>query len=506
MGLLYIAGTLERAGHEVRVLDLLVTRSEKKVVAKAISDFNPAMVGITSVTMNWPEASEILKWVKEIDPSIKTVAGGPHVTFTWQEIGQNEPWVDYVVLGEGEETVIELTDRMFSKGGAFDIAGLAWRENGAMKAGARREFIKDLDSLPKPSRHLFPLARYRLMGVDGGVSTGRGCPFDCIFCVGSRMVGHKARLRSPKAVVDEIEDIVKMGFRDVAFSDDHFGMKRSHAIAVCDEIIGRKLDVNLSIFIRADAAEPELLAKMRAAGCSWMLYGAESGVQKIVDLTKKKTDLNMLREKVKLALSMGFKVQVTFIVGLPGETRETIKQTFDYAVGLGTFFGMHVLAPLPGSELFERADELGLKIFHHDWKLFDANHVVSETEGISAAEIEKFASDFDNAFSRMDEIETEAWKRGELSGQDIERVESRKHRAFFWALMGNGFFDSEMCGVDVSEHPDYMKALLKRAQDAAKTDEWETEKWIAFALKTGDLFIEENGNIRKFAISDRIYV
>ena len=108
MGILYIGAALENAGHDVRVLDLLVSRCDKKAVQKALEDFVPEMVGITSVTMNWPEASRILSWVKDTDAGIKTVAGGPHVTFTWKEIGETAPWIDYLVLGEGDPLAVAL--------------------------------------------------------------------------------------------------------------------------------------------------------------------------------------------------------------------------------------------------------------------------------------------------------------------------------------------------------------------------------------------------------------
>jgi len=504
MGLLYVAGALEEDGHDVRVLDLLVSRSDREAVQKALKDFDPAMVGVTSVTMNWPDASEILRWLKEADPGIPTVAGGPHATFTWEDIGRSEEWVDYVVLGEGERTVVELARAVEKDGRAKNVAGLAWRESGAMRKGSSRELIPDLDDLPKPARHLFPLSRYRAMWVDGGLTTGRGCPHRCTFCVGPKMVGRKARLRSPLAVVDEIEELVNSGFRHIAFSDDHFGMKRSHAFAVCDEIISRGLDIDLSIFIRADAAEPELLDKMRQAGCNKILYGAESGVQEIVDRIRKKTDLEMLKKKVKLALDMDYQVQVTFILGLPGETDDTVRQSFEYARSLGAFYGMHILAPLPGSEIYENAQELGIKILHRDWSLFDANHIVTETEGLSVAQLKKAMAEYDNAIERLRAMEKDAWQKGELEGESLARMERHSCSSFFWTLLRNGFFDGEDCLIDVAGRLNPSDTLIKRAAARAQFEEWEAAKWINRAMDSGDLVMIEEGPQTRFAFSEDV--
>jgi len=505
MGLLYVGGALEEAGHDVKVLDLLVSRFDRDAVLEALEDFDPALVGTTSVTMNWPEASRILRWVKETAPWIATVAGGPHATFTWEDIGSLEPWVDYVVLREGEKTAVELARAVEMGAPAENTPGLAWRQNGVMKAGPNREFEPDLDSLPKPARHLFPLSRYRLMGVEGGLTTGRGCPHRCMFCVGPKMVGRKARLRSPTAVVDEMEELLELGFKHIAFSDDHFGMNRSHAIAVCDEIISRNMDIELSIFIRADAAEPVLLEKMRRAGCSKILYGAESGVQEIVDRIRKKTDLEMLRRKVKLALEMDFQVQVTFILGLPGETPETVQQTFEYARSLGTFFGMHVLAPLPGSEIFERASELGMRILHRDWSLYDANHVVTETEGLTAGELEKIVGEIEGLFTKVEAMEAAAWRRGELVGESLDRFESRRCKSFYWEMLRNGFFDGPDCRIEVAGCEAPLDALIKKAANRAETDEREAGKWIRSALDSGDLMMVEEGTEVRLTFEETTY-
>jgi len=489
MGLQYIGGALLGAGVEVRVLDLLVRRSEPDVLLEAIHEFQPDIVGTSAVTMNWLEASQILRWAKQANPNILTVAGGPHVSFTWEEIGQKDPWVDYLVLGEGEKTIVEFVKEIEKQGYARQIAGLVWREGGDFKRGPQRELESNIDALPKPARHLFPLWRYRTIGTGIGITTSRGCPFSCIFCVGPKMVGRKPRLVPPSVVVDEIEEVMRAGFRRIAFSDDHFGMKRSHAMAVCDEIIARGLDIDLSVFIRADSAEPELLERMRKAGCTYIHFGAESGVQEIVDRVKKKVSLELIKERVHLALSMGFQLQVSMILGLPGETPETIEQTFEYARGLGSFVGIHILSPLPGSEVFERAEEYGIRILHRDWSRYDANHVVTETTGLSASKFEEIARQTEEKFHRLDEMETKAFQRGELSPSRLASYEHRRRGAFFYGLLKQGFFDDEDYWVDTTEDGACFDALTERAAHDANCEKADAKRWLRGAIDAGDLIM-----------------
>lgn len=503
MGLLYIGAVLEEAGHQVKVLDLLVSKPTPERIRGAIEEFDPSIVGTTSVTMNYPEASAILKFVKEMNPEIITVVGGPHVTFCWEEIGKTENWIDIVVLGEGEKTVWELTAVLENKADLSQVAGIAWRKdggNGFVNNGPR-SLISNLDSLPMPARHLFQLSRYRLLRMDAGMSTGRGCPFSCIFCVGPKMVGRKPRVRAPKNVVDELEDVMKMGFKSIAFSDDHFAMNRKHAFAVCDEIIARGLKPVLNIFVRADSVDEEILAKMYEAGCRRVLFGVESGVQEIVNTIKKKQDLKMVKEKIALTKSMGIDVQASFILGLPGESAQTIEQTFEYAKSLKTFFGMHILAPLPGSEIYERAEEFGLTIHHRDWAKYDANRAVASTKTLPAEELNKIAEYYDSIFEKLAQWDNDAYKKGLLSPADRERIERRRAQAFFWSVLRENTIE-DFVPAQNGDNP--LPALRELAEIASKQTGFESEEafqWLKSALDDGEIEWKN----RRFMISNKIY-
>jgi anaerobic magnesium-protoporphyrin IX monomethyl ester cyclase len=382
MGLLYIAAVLEQQDYEVDVLDLLVSRYTKDKIRRKLEQYQPDVVGVTCVTMNYPTASDILKYCKSVNPDIVTVIGGPHVTFAPVETLNEAPWIDIVVMGEGELTLLDIVS-----GKKRDyIDGIAYRSDG-VKVNAQRPLIEDLDALPLPARHLFPTSRYHALASHCSLITGRGCPFNCIFCVGSKMGGRRARFRDPKLVVDEIEHGLALGFDEVNLEDDLFTLNHKHLHAICDDIIARGLKFKWSVFARVDTVNPEVLQKLRKAGCDWLCYGIESGNQQILDIVKKKITLDMIRESVKMAKDAGVNVLASFILGLPGETKETLIQTMEFARELDTHYGFHVLAPFPGTEVREKADEYGLEILTSDWAKYDANRPVSRTEGAAPEDI-----------------------------------------------------------------------------------------------------------------------
>lgn len=450
MGLLYVGGVLEHEGHEVKVLDLLVSKYSKEKIARKLDQYQPHVVGVTSVTMNYPVASEILKYCKSVDDAITTIIGGPHVTFAPVETLNEAPWIDIVVRGEGEQTVLDIV----SGKPLEDIAGIAYRSDG-IRVAKERGLIENLDGLPPPARHLFPLSRYHALAAHCSLITGRGCPFNCVFCVGSRMGGRRARFRNPKLVVDEIEQGLALGFEEVNLEDDLFTLNHRHLNAICDEIIGRGLRFKWSAFARVDTVNPEVLRKLKDAGCDWLCYGVESGNQEILDKVKKKITLEKIRESVKLAKDAGVNVLASFILGLPGETKETMMQTVQFAQELQTYYGFHVMAPFPGTEVREKAEEYGVQILTDDWSKYDANRPVTRTPGASPEDILEVL----HKYYRGIRITPD-----EPARKDLEQAEAKTRTPLAWALLHSdvvetiGSVDSE--GDPVEGLADRIAELL----------------------------------------------
>jgi len=420
MGLSYLGSVLERSGHEVRLLDLLVSRYSKEKIKNKIEEYQPDIVGVTSVTLNYPIASDILKYTKSVDKDIITIIGGPHVTFAPVETLTEAPWIDVVVKGEGEMTMLDLVNGKK----LADIDGIAYRDKAnGIKQTRERRLIEDLDELPPPAKHLFPLSRYHALDVHASILTGRGCPFNCIFCVGSKMGGRRVRYRNPKLIIDEVEQALASGFREVNFEDDHLTLNHKHLNALCDEIIARGLKFNWSAFSRVDTVNSEILHKMKQAGCTWLLYGVESGNQEILDTIKKKITLQKVKDAVAMAKEEDIGILASFIVGLPGETVETMRQSMEFAQGLGASYGFHVLSPFPGTEVREKAAEYGIEILTNDWTKYDCNRPVTRTKGASPEQINDFLHEYFEALNRyLAALEKERREAKGESGEPKKRI------------------------------------------------------------------------------------
>ena len=478
MGIAYIAGVLEHTGNEVQILDLLVSKYSEEKISRKLEEYQPDIVGVTSVTMNYPIASEILKVCKGVDKDIITVIGGPHVTFSAVETLNEAPWIDIVVRREGEQTMLDIVNGKKLE----DIAGIAFRSDG-IKLTGERDLIYDLDELPLPARHLFPLSRYHALDVHASIIAGRGCPYNCIFCVGSKMGGRKARYRDPKLIADEIEQVLAYGFKEVNFEDDLLTLNHRHVHALCDEIIARGLKFNWSVFSRVDTVNPELLRRMKEAGCTWMLYGVESGNQQILDTVKKKITLEKIKEGVRLGKEAGIKIMASFIIGLPGETEETLNETVKFALELDTTWGFNVLSPFPGTEVREKADEYGIEILTSDWSKYDANTAVTRTEGAGPEEIAGALSRYNQG---LELYLTDLERESKLDY--IEAMRSISSSPLAWTLLQSDVIESlgelEIEGDAVEDLASRLEKIVPFIHDEISEN---VKQWVDGGLLNYDL-------------------
>ena len=426
MGMAYVAAALRREGKEVQVEDYLVSQYSEEKLRRKIAEFEPDIVGTNSVTLNFPGASAILRDVKKINDNILTIIGGPHVTFTAEGTLNESPWIDIVARGESDYTLVDIVNGMPLK----DVQGISFKENGEIVSNPLRPWIENLDELAEPARDLFPISKYRALGDECGIASSRGCPYSCAFCVGYKMVGRKGRFRNPKLVVDEIERILDLGFGRINIVDDLLTAKKAHVYAICDEIIERKIKVPWSAYTRVDTIDKELYTRMREAGCYYVLYGVESGSQKILDNVHKKITPEKVVWAINLATECGIKSIASFIIGLPGETRETLAETVAFAKSLNTHYGFHLLAPFPGTEVRERAEEFGMRILTNDWEKYDANGAIVEYDECSAEDLlkvdQQYREDVQAYIDKVEELqrqgkafEYEDWRQKSLHRNHI---------------------------------------------------------------------------------------
>ena len=362
LGVCYVAAAFEQAGAEVKIFDYVVSGYSKEKLQKAMEDFKPHVVGSTSVTMSFPQAAVIITDAKEIDPSVVTIMGGPHVSFWARETLEEFPAVDCIVVGEGEQTIAEITPLLAQGQTLENVPGLILRHKGEIINTGHRDFIQDLDALPMPARHLLPLSRYKALGFPVSIITSRGCPNQCIFCLGRRMVGHKVRYRSTAKVVDEIQALLDMGFNRINVADDLFTSNKKRVREVCNEIKKRGLKFGWSAFSRVNTVDKETFALMRETGCDCVSFGIESGNQEMLKRVKKGITLEQARKAIAVCKEVDILAHASFMVGLPGETHETMADSERFAKSLGAIYGYHFLAPFPGTTVMENIEEYDLEV------------------------------------------------------------------------------------------------------------------------------------------------
>jgi len=395
LGVSYVAAAFLAAGAEVRIFDYIVRRYTAAKLHAELEAFRPDVVGATSVTMNFPQAAAILAEVKRVRPEALTVMGGPHVSFTAADTLQRHPGIDLIVMGEGEATISALVEADFREDLLPGIKGIAFRKSGQIAVNELRDFIPDLDALPMPARHLLPLSRYRALGYPISIITGRGCPYECIFCQGRRMVGKKIRQRSASRVVDEIAAIMSYGIERINIADDLFVTDKKKVREVCGEIQRRGLRLTWSAFARVNTVDRETLEIMRDTGCDSVSFGVESGNPEMLRRIKKKITLDQVRRAVKLCNEVGILAHTSFVVGLPGESPQTLADTKKFASSLGSLYGYHILAPFPGTTVREQVEEYDLDILTDDWTQYDANRAITRTSQLSPADIDAFVGEFE---------------------------------------------------------------------------------------------------------------
>lgn len=376
LGILYIAAYLEQnSNHKVEILDAQVERLGYPELEKVIRSKNPDVVGITAMTFTLIDVIKTIEVVKRINKEIKIVLGGPHVhLFPEETIAFDN--VDYLVLGEGEETFKELLDCLDDNKKLRNVLGIVFKDNGEIVKTAVRETIKDLDQLPFPARHLTPYEKYSSLLTKGDIVTttftSRGCPFKCSFCDRPHL-GKVFRSRSAENVVDELEECTKMGIREFLVYDDTFTVNKKRVIDICNGIIERKLDIGWDIRARVDTINEELISHLKKAGCQGIHYGIEAGTERILKVLNKGITLEKAQQVFDLTRKYKIPILAYFMIGSPSETLDDIKTTFNVIKKLNPdYVHMTILTPFPGTKIYFEGMERGI-IEKDYWKEFAKN-------------------------------------------------------------------------------------------------------------------------------------
>jgi len=361
LGLLYIAAVLESKGFSSKVLDMRFNGMDQKKLDEMLDHMKPDLVGITSMTSNFPAAEYIAKFVKLRCPESLVVMGGVHATFMHREILAETPEADIIVRYEGEFTMAELAATLENGRSLKEVNGISFRDEGRVISNPDRERIEDLDCLPFPAHHLLePKIKKYFMYTSPPVLTTRGCPFSCIYCSTMAFHGRKYRTRSVTNVVLELEYLIDHYKVDkVSFIDDNFTMQPIRVFALCQEMKKRGLSIKWGCNARVDQVNEEILKVMKEAGCRDVFCGIESVSQRALDIVKKGYRVQQARDAVKMAEKLGIRTHCSFVLGLPGESKQTLKrmvQFVDETKPSGRALP-NLLKIFPGTELSKRKEE-----------------------------------------------------------------------------------------------------------------------------------------------------
>ena len=400
LGLAYIAAVLEKAGYEVGIIDAKVEKLSFEAIIKRVADFKPQIIGLSSST---PDFCVTVALAKQIRASgdYTIIVGGKHVSALPEETLAEECF-DYGVVGEGEETALELVNAILRKDtqALKSIKGIVFRSGSERIRTPRRPYIEDLDTLPFPARHLLPpLTQYQYLYYKAlplaTILTSRGCLYQCTFC-DRAVFGNKMRVRSITNIVDEMQMLVRdYGVKVINIPDDLFTLNPQRVEDFCRQLLARNLKISWSCLSRVDLVNPDMLKIMQKAGC-WMIgYGIESGNQRILDTIKKNITLETIKQALRWTRQLNIRTLGFFMLGLPGDSEETIRQTLRFSRSLPldriVFF---ITQPYPGSELYQTANREG-KInkevsyrYYHNYFFPEKLSYISE--GLSAQMLKRY--------------------------------------------------------------------------------------------------------------------
>jgi anaerobic magnesium-protoporphyrin IX monomethyl ester cyclase len=391
VGIAYLGAVLEKAGYTVNVIDCQALKLTYAEFESEIAKHKPKMIGLTSTTLTYKSALKIIEIAKRVHPESLTVLGGCHATF-WDDKALEEcKALDMVVRREGEYTVLEIMNKLKENKPINDVLGTTFRNNGEIIRTAERPTITNLDELPFPAYHLFPLQAFERAGrIIFPVLASRGCVYCCDFCTAVRMFGRKHRVRSPKSVVDEMEYVVKKyGAKQFSFYDDLFTLDEAWVTEISRDIRRRKLNVTWDCETRLDMISKELLLEMRKGGCNTIWFSLESGNQRVLDAMGKGFKIEQTLRAFKWAQEIGMMTIANVVLGFPGETVESAWETVKFVKKVGPDdVGYNIATPYPGTAMYEQVKKNGW-LKDYDFDSYDTATPTFETPTLSMKDLQE---------------------------------------------------------------------------------------------------------------------
>ncbi|MEE9229138.1 MAG: radical SAM protein [Acidobacteriota bacterium] len=378
LGIMSLSAVLKGAGHECVMFDQANPETPNKVILEEIRRQKPALVGLSFLsTTSYPYAKILARQIRAVDSKVKIAFGGVFVTLNAPQVKLQCPEVDFVCRGDGEDLILELLERLDAPD---TVIGVTWAErNGRVRHNPNRPLTRDLDRWPLPDRESLPLDFIESMPLDvpavlsldryTTMQTSRGCPWPCVFCDIPIFNEGKWRARSPERVVEELKQLENDGYGAIFFVDDHFLLQPKRIGAICEGINNNNLTLQWGCEGRVDSKCMELFPAMAKANCRTLMFGIESGSQRILDRLKKEQTIEEIETAVNNAKKAGIEiVHGFFVVGSPDETEEDMRKTFRFASRLRIdSFGFNRLCVYRGTPLWSEYVQRGLVDDAQDW-------------------------------------------------------------------------------------------------------------------------------------------
>ncbi len=386
IGIMSLSAVLKRAGHECFMFDQANPETPNEVIIEEIHRLQPVLVGLSFLsTTSYPYAKILARQIRAADAHVRLAFGGVFATLNAQLIKLQCPEVDFVCRGDGEQLILDLMEHLDDP---EDVGGLTWAKDGHVMHNPNRTMERNLDQWPFPDRDSLPLDFVEAMPLDvpavlsmerfTSMQTSRGCPWPCVFCDIPIFNEGKWRSRSPQHVVDEFTHLQQLGYGAVAFVDDHFLLQPKRIAAICKGINDRGIAIHWSCEGRVDSVAQHLFPAMAKAHCRTVMFGIESGSQKVLDRLKKEQTLAEVETAVMNAKQAGIDiVHGFFVVGNPDETVEDMRATFRFASTLRLdTFGFNRLCVYRGTPLWQEYVKRGLVNERIDWyKYFKCSEI-----------------------------------------------------------------------------------------------------------------------------------
>ena len=386
IGIMSLSSVVKRAGHECVMFDQANPETPDEVIIEEIRRRKPDFIGLSFLsTTSYPYAKMLARQIRAADENVKLALGGVFATLNAKLIKHQCPEVDFVCRGDGEQLILDLIDRLDHP---EEVVGVTWARDGKVVHNPNRPMERNLDQWPFPDRESLELEFVESMPLDvpavlsmdrfTTMQTSRGCPWPCIFCDIPIFNEGKWRSRSAQHVVDEFKHLQEHGYGSVYFVDDHFLLQPKRIQAICEGINDADVTIQWGCEGRVDSVAQHLFPAMAKAHCRTLMFGIESGSQKVLDRLKKEQTLEEVETAVENAKKAGIEiVHGFFVVGSPDETVEDIRATFDFASRLRLdTFGFNRLCVYRGTPLWHEYVQRALVNDATDWyKYFKCSEI-----------------------------------------------------------------------------------------------------------------------------------